>query len=110
MAKSTMVKSVVSYNERLALIQTPEDVNQQIKLAAADAKALYAQSSEPNLSFYERLQLKRQYVVARDVAERLQLNCFDIEDALKSGGASKKNAPRSRVDGNSGQSNSVPAH
>lgn len=74
---------VPSYEERVALIKTEEDIDRQISLAESKSKRIKTESKkQPTLE--KKVQMGRLAKSASDVAHKLKLNYFVIADSLRS--------------------------
>lgn len=75
----------MTFEARLALIKTVDDLEQQISLARTYVKNLRAKAVKAGL-LAEKLAINEQVKAAEQVLRQLRFRSFDIEDAINAGG------------------------
>ncbi len=73
---------IVSYDERVAKMQIPGDLNKQIKLAKK-YKAEFARKSKIMPTLAKKLELQRAAKEADNVLRKLYMNFYELEDMLR---------------------------
>ncbi|WP_419604657.1 hypothetical protein [Thiolapillus sp.] len=77
--------AVPTYEQRVARMKRPEDVDRELKRAKAYMMRLRGKMKKA-ASFDEKIQLEKDIKLAESVLRQLRLNIYELEDQL--GGAS----------------------